>query len=280
MPNLAQFHPQIVHFVIALLIVGVALRLVSLTGRLKFTNAAALTLLLLGTTAAVLAVKSGTDAHGPVERIPGTRDLVIEHEETGKKTRNVFLIVAAVELLAFGLTRKDTLHRYGRYAHVASALLGVYGFFQLLHTAEHGGELVYSYGGGPGLRTGNPKDVERLLMAGLYNQSRVDRREKRPADAAALMNEMARRFPADTAVRFLYAESLLMDTKDYPRALAVLDSITIAPADARLGARKANLTADVYVAMGRADSARAVLAQAATAFPQNTRLKARLDSLK
>ena len=280
MPNLAAFHPQIVHFVIGLLLVGVALRIVSLTGRLKFTNYAALTLLLIGTTAAALAVKSGTDAHGPVERIPGTRDLVLHHEELGEQARNIFLAVAAIELLALGLARKGSLLRYGRFAHVASALAGIWGGVVLYEAAEHGGELVYSYGGGPGLRTGDPKDVERLLMAGLYNQSRVDRREKRGADAAALVNEMARRFPADTTVRFLHAESLLLDAKNFPDAMAVLDSITLAPTDARLGARKATLKADVYLAMGKPDSARAVLAPAVAAFPQNTRLKAKLDSIR
>lgn len=30
MPNIAEFHPQIVHFVVALLFVGVAMRIVTL----------------------------------------------------------------------------------------------------------------------------------------------------------------------------------------------------------------------------------------------------------
>jgi len=279
LPNLAQYHPQIVHFVVGLLIVGVALRIVSLTGRVQFANYAAFTLLLIGTGAAALAVKSGTDAHGPVERIPGTRDLVIEHEELGKQTRNIFLIVIGVELAALVLSRKDALKRYGQFAHVVSGLLGIYGGLRLYHASEHGGELVYSYAGGPGLRTGDPKDVERLLMAGLYNQSRVDRREKHPAAAASLVNEMARRFPTDTTVLFLHAESLLMDAKDYRGALAVLDSIAVAPTDTRMP-RKASLKADVYLAMGKPDSARATLAPVVAAFPQNTRLKAKLDSIK
>ena len=69
--SLAALHPQIVHFVIALLFVGVVLRCVSLTGRAPFTGPAARVLLLVGTGAAVLAVQSGTAAHGPVERVPG-----------------------------------------------------------------------------------------------------------------------------------------------------------------------------------------------------------------
>lgn len=280
MPSLAQFHPQIVHFVIALLIVGVAFRVVSLTGRLRFTSPSAATLLLLGTLAAALAVKSGDDAHGPVERIPGARDLVIEHEEYGERTRNVFLVVAAIELLALGLGRRERVARYVRWAHVASAAVGVFGIVPLYEAAEHGGELVYSYAGGPGLRTGDAQDVERLLLAGLYNQSRIDRREGRAGSAAALVSEMVRRFPADTGVRFLHVESLMLDRRDHRAALAALDSIRVADTDARQRARYATLKADIYLALGLRDSARAALAPAVAAFPQNARLKAKLDSLR
>ena len=280
MPNLASFHPQIVHFVVALLFVGVAARIISLTGWLKFTDHGALTLIVIGTVAAILAVKSGTEAHGPVERIPGARELVIEHEELGKKARNVFLAVAALELIALGLSRRGSVARYFRYTHVASAIIGVFGCFTLYQAAEHGGELVYSYAGGPGLRTGDPKDVERLLIAGLYNQSQLDRKAGRGADAAGLINEMARRLPNDTTVQFLRAESLLRDTKNYPAALAAVDSIGVDPKSARLVARKATLTADIYLASGKPDSARAVLAPVVAAFPQNARLKAKLDSIR
>lgn len=57
MPNLAQLHPQIVHFVVVLMLVGVAFRMVSLTGRFKFTNHAAATLLIVG---AVVAFPAST----------------------------------------------------------------------------------------------------------------------------------------------------------------------------------------------------------------------------
>ena len=52
LPDIGVFHPQVVHFVIALLIAGVVFRLVSLTGKLTFTGPAAAVLLLAGTLAA------------------------------------------------------------------------------------------------------------------------------------------------------------------------------------------------------------------------------------
>ena len=281
MPNLGQFHPQIVHFVVALLLLGVGLRVASLIPRLTFANHAAALLLLIGTGAAVLAVKSGTDAHGPVERIPGVRPAVVKHEELAEEARNIFLGVAALELLALGLARPSLgVDRYVRVAQVASVVVGLFGSFVLYEASEHGGELVYSYGGGPGLRTGNPADVERLLLAGLYNQSREDRKAGHSADAATLIDEMARRFPQNSEVRLLRVESLMLDRKDFAAAVAAADSVALPAMDARLRARQATLKADAYLGMSQPDSARAVLTTAVAAFPQNTRLKAKLDSIK
>lgn len=280
MPNIAAFHPQIVHFVVGLLLVGVALRIVSITGWLKFTNPAATLLLLLGTASAWAAVRSGTDAHAPVERIPGVRAAVMEHEEHGITARNIFLAVAAIELIALAMVRKPTTARYVRYVHVASALVGVFGTLHLYEAAEHGGELVYSYAGGPGLRTGDPKDVERLLMAGLFNQSQADRKAGHRAEAAELIATMAKRFPGDTNVQLLNAESLLIDSKRPADALTAIDAVGIAPADARLRARQATIKADIYLAMGKPDLARSTLAPVVAAFPANIRLKAKMDSIK
>src|SRR2546421_10126908 len=102
MPALAPLHPQIVHFVIALLFCGVVFRWLSVvgSGRLAFTGPAAAGLLLIGTAAAVLAVRSGLAAHGPVERVPGARAAVQDHEAGGTRTRNIFLPVAFLESLA------------------------------------------------------------------------------------------------------------------------------------------------------------------------------------
>lgn len=280
MPNLAANHPQVVHFAIALLLVGVAFRVIALTGLLKFTNHAATTLLLLGTIAAAVSVKSGIDAHGPVERIPGARTAVQEHEEHGIRARNIFYGVAALELLALGLAARTSTQRFARFGYIASALVGLAGSAALYEAGEHGGELVYSYAGGPGLRTGNPEDVDRLLLAGLYNQSVADRKAGNVDASARLVNEMAMRFPADTTIQLLRVESLLLDSGDLPGALAAANAVAVDPKSARFVTRKASLTADIYLAMQMPDSAKAVLAPVVAAFPTNTRIKAKLDSIR
>ena len=157
MPNIGSYHPVIVHFAIVLLIVGAIFRWVSLSGRAAFTGPAAATLLLAGAVAAALAVHSGLDAHGPVERIPGARQAVGDHEEAGEWARNVFLVVAALELAAL-IARRRNLN-VARGALWGSALVCVFGVAALAKAADRGGDLVYNYAGGVGIRSGDTADV-------------------------------------------------------------------------------------------------------------------------
>ena len=78
MPNIGHMHPYVVHIVIGFVIAGCVLRIISLTGKWNWMNQAASTALILGAIASVVAWRSGVDAHGPAERVPGARAAVIE----------------------------------------------------------------------------------------------------------------------------------------------------------------------------------------------------------
>ena len=273
--SMGSFHPQVVHFAIALLIVGVVFRLLSLTGRIAFAGPAASVLLLLGTALAVAAAQTGIAAHGPVERVPGSRDAVVEHEDWGIRARNVFLAVAALEILALVLARRGK----ARPAHLLSGAVGLAGLFCLYEAAEHGGKLVYSYAGGVGIRSGEPEDVARLLLAGLYHQAQLDRTAGRPAEASRLIEEMARRFPDDLEVQMLAAESLLLDGKDAEGAIAALDRISVPEDNRRLVSRHGILRADALQGAGRADEARSVLEALLARYPDSSSVKEKLANL-
>lgn len=281
-PEIASFHPQLVHFVVALLIVGVAARVMSLIplpGRITFVGAMAATLIFLGTIASVLAVRSGLEAHEAVEGIPAIRPVVSEHEEDGERTRNIFLVVSLVEvgILAFA-TRKPVVARGLR---VLSAVVGVVGVVFLFETAEHGGKIVYEYAGGPGLRTGDSSDVRRLLVAGLYNNAVLDRRAGNSEAAATRIEELQRMMPADTGVRILRIQSLVRDRKDPVAALAALDSLAVAPSNRRLYMQKTMLQAEALDLGGQRDSARAVLTALKKEIPQAARrVDAMLEDMK
>ncbi|MFQ5536932.1 MAG: hypothetical protein ACE5GJ_05715 [Gemmatimonadota bacterium] len=304
MPDLGRFHPQVVHFVLGGLILGLPLYWLAFMERLRFLRATASVLLLVGTLAAFVAVKSGEDAHGPAERIPDTRDLVVHHEELGERTRTVFAVILVVELLGLMLARKARASEGSvleveagdtdlagantrRFASLAVrgvvAVAWTAGAFLLYETAEHGGEIVYERAGGVGFQQGRPdRDVPNLLKAGLFHQSRLDREAGRSEDAARLVEEMAARFPESVEVQLVAAESKLVDRQDARGALELLAGTVVPDDNPRLALRKALYTADAYILLNEADSARAALEAVPERYRESRSVQARrerIDSL-
>jgi uncharacterized membrane protein len=266
MPNIGSFHPQLVHFVVALGFAGVALRLVWLTGRPAWTRPAGTTLLLITALASVVAAQSGTDAHESAERIPGVREAVEDHEDLGEDARDLFLLVGLLEVAALATRNRE---RLARGLYVASGVAGVVAAAVLYDAAEHGGRLVYSYAGGIGTRTGDTADVHRLLVAGLYHEARVSRDAGRSDDAARLTDELARQVPNDPNVSLLVIQSTLEDRHDPGAALAALAVLPGPNQNPRFEISKGMLTAKALVAAGRADSAHAVLTALAGKYPNS-----------
>jgi uncharacterized membrane protein len=274
MPSIGSMHPYVVHIVVGFVIAGCVLRIISMTGKWNWMNQAAAAALILGAITSVVAVRSGVDAHGPAERVPGARDAVVEHEEWGERTRNLFLVIAAVEVVGLAMSSRRRLF------HMASTALGVAGLFFIYETAEHGGELVYSYAGGVGLRTGEPEDVGRLLRAGLYHQAMLDRREHRAEAASRLFAEMKARWPNDAEVQVLAAESRFRDANDARGALADLDTALATIQDSRIKRNATLMRAYAFLAIGEKDSARAVVDHLVAESPANARYRALADSIK
>ncbi len=275
MPDIGTLHPQLVHFVIALGLVGVVLRLASLVARAAWLSPAAAALILLSAGASVLAAKSGDDAHPPAERIPGAREAVQLHEHWGERTRNVLLAVAGLELLALGLASR----RAGRPLRFVAAAGGLAAAYCIYRTGDLGGDLVYEYAGGVGTRSGEPEDIDNLLVAGLFHGARLDRDSGRAEASARLIEELARRRPADTSVRLLVIESQLRDRNDPAAALAGLSELQLPP-DHRLAPRHGLLLSEALVASGQVDSARVILSALVQRFPENQALKIALDKLR
>jgi len=276
MPNIGFFHPQIVHFVIVGAGLGIFFRWVSLTGKFKWTNPAATALIVIGAAAAYFAVRSGTDAHGVTERIPGAVRAVQEHEEEGIDLRNLLLVIGALEL-AFLV---PALGKWRKFGMMATAALGVWGAFEIYETGQAGGELVYSYAGGIGTRSGDTTDVNNLLKAGLYHRAALSRAQKNDAGAAAGYAELAAKFPEDQTAQIMGAESLIIDKKDFAGALTALAKIPM-PADTARTYRRYQLAkVDAYIGAGKKDSARMILEPMAAKAPANKALQDRLEKAK
>ncbi len=298
MPDIGRFHPQIVHFVVVGGVLGLPLYWLAFVRKFRVLRLTGTILLVVATAASWVAVKSGSQAHELAERIPGVGAAVRKHEELGEDTRDLFTGVLLLELIALGLAwkaggpersvmdvevgdmgaaRVSTMRFAATAVRVVVGITWTFGALVLFETAEHGGDVVYSYAGGVGMRTGNPADVKHLLIAGLYNQSRLERTNGNHADAARLVEEMRIQEPDDPAVRLLWAESLIQDRQDGRAALDVLDSI---PAqDPRTQVRVALTASSAYQLLGMTDSARAVLQSVPERWRQSRFVQERLKEL-
>lgn len=268
MVDIAVYHPQITEFTVVFLMTGVVTRWISLTGKFQFTRPAATTLLLLGTLAAILAVHSGTQAHEAAERVPGIGAAVNAHEDAAHWAQNVFLVVALIELAALALVFRPAARRW---VEVVSAVVGLAGAAALFKAADRGGDLVFDWAGGVGIRSGDSADVGHLLTAGLYEQAMTARKAKRPGEADTLLTLLATLRPADPFVALVHAQSLLEDRKDPKAALAALDAIAV-PDTGFMKARVGFAKVDVFSRSGMMDSARATLTALGRQYADNPRI--------
>lgn len=277
MPSIAAVHPQVVHFAIALVVAGVAFRLISLTGRFAFTGPAATAMVLAGTLATVVAVRSGLDAHGPAERVPGARAAVVEHEEWGLRARNAVLAVAALEIAVLALARRKAAA--ARMAAMGSGAVGIVACGLMVLAGGHGGELVYDYAGNVGIRSGNPAHVGNLLLAGLYHQAQADRQAGRAVEGAALVDLAAARFPDNLEVQLLAIEWTIDVKRDPASALQRLDALLVPQPETRLRIRAGLARANALAAGGNVEAARQVLTTLKAEHPTSQGVQRRLDEL-
>lgn len=299
MPDIGSFHPQIVHFVVVGGVLGLPLYWLAFVRKLRPLRLTATILLVVTTASAWVAVESGQQAHELAERIPGVGAAVRKHEELGEDTRDLFSGVLLLELVALGLAwkaggaertlmdvevgdvgaaRASTMQFASMAMRVVVGITWAFAALVLFEAAEHGGDVVFDYAGGVGMRTGGDSaDVQHLLIAGLYNQSRFERRRGNHEDAARLVEEMRRQEPDDPAVRLLWAESLIQDKKDARAALAALDSI---PAeDPRTQVQVALSASSAYQLLGMTDSARVALQDVPERGRQSRMVQQRLKEL-
>lgn len=164
----------------------------------------------------------------------------MEHEEWGERTQAMLLIVGAFEILGLVIRRSPKV----KLVHGAAALAGLAAVFCVYEAGEHGGELVYGYAGGVGVRSGDPEDVQRLLLAGYYHQALAERAAGRADQAAALFSAAAAQFPSDPEVRMLEAESTLRDRKNPQAALDQLARINPPAGNRFIASQLASLQAD------------------------------------
>lgn len=159
MEFIAQFHPKVVHFAIALLLVYALLEAIGAILKKDFFTNAAFVILILGVLGGFASLITGEQAAQVAEKWDdiGT-DVIIpfnaieEHENYATITFFYFLgmtILRTFFAINFQKKKKWSEHfNKVRYGFVVLAIIGCYFVYE---TGEHGGKLVYKHGVGTDL---------------------------------------------------------------------------------------------------------------------------------
>lgn len=143
-----HLHPMIVHFPIALLIVGLVFDLAGLFIKKEFFSTAGFYLLILGTLGIVAAYFSGDFAGDGISEAGPLKQALETHEDAA--VISLWLFAASV-LLRGVLVWKKKYTGIFKYAAIALIVLGV---LSVARTGYYGGQLVFKHAAGVQLSIG------------------------------------------------------------------------------------------------------------------------------
>ncbi len=147
MEFLAQYHPKVVHFAIALLSVYVLLEFIGVVFKKDFFSKAAHLILFLGVLSTLSAVLTGNQALDVANKWENQGAMIpfhaiSEHQESANWAVWFFSILLILRTMA---VLKKKFAGYIKYVFLVLAIVGM---FIIYRTGELGGKLVYKYGVG------------------------------------------------------------------------------------------------------------------------------------
>jgi|SRR5665647_253902 len=137
----SHLHAMIIHFPIALLLVGFLSEVISLITKKEFYKRAGLYLLILGALGTISAYLSGNAAGEGIEEGPLAKAMEL-HEQAATISLWLTIITAVVYLSIFILKYKKS------WARIISVLLFAALIGAIARTGYLGGQLVYKHGAG------------------------------------------------------------------------------------------------------------------------------------
>ena len=138
---LAELHPKIVHFPIALLSTYAMFEILGILLKKEYINKCAFLLLCLGVIASFFAVLSGNDAFSAFQLWTKESTAVLnEHQKYATFLLWFSLIICALRFL---LTLKK---KFNGYKKLMFLIFSLFILFLVYKTGEHGGKLVSKFG--------------------------------------------------------------------------------------------------------------------------------------
>lgn len=143
-PN--PLHPAVVHFPIALLLLGSVAAILAVFLRRWHLPVFAAVLLVFGAAGAAVATATGDEAAERVGDISEAGEKGLEHhEDWGEMTRNIAIAAALLSVVAALTANKRTV---GVAFSILTALCALAAAYAVAQTGHYGGELVYRHGAG------------------------------------------------------------------------------------------------------------------------------------
>lgn len=142
MEFLAELHPQIVHFPIAILILYSVLEIIGILFNNEFLQKTSFLLLVIGVVSAVGAVLTGNQAaeFAKLNSDLPIATLIEDHETDATITLWYYF---AILILRTYLTLKKKFEGILKFVFIPLVLIGCYLIYE---TGDYGGKLVYEYG--------------------------------------------------------------------------------------------------------------------------------------
>ena len=143
-----HLHPMIVHFPIALLIVGFLSDLIGAFFKKEFFSKAGFYLLILGTAGVIAAYLSGNIAGDGVSEAGALKQALENHEEAAELSLWLMVIASVVRI---GIV---VFKKYTGMFKWAAIVLFFAGILSIARTGYYGGELVFKHAAGVQLNLG------------------------------------------------------------------------------------------------------------------------------
>jgi len=139
-------HPAVVHFPIALLLVGAAFAVAAVFFRRWHFPLFAAILLSLGSLGAVVASATGEGEEEKVEHsMPSAEPALEEHAGWGETARNAGILATLLAVAAVFFVSRPAI---GRPLSLVTALVAIGAAYAVMQAGHLGGELVYRHGAG------------------------------------------------------------------------------------------------------------------------------------
>jgi len=160
----SHLHPVIIHFPIALLIIGFLADIIGMVFKKEFFTKAGFYLLILGTIGVIAAYLSGNIAGEGVEEAGSLKQALENHEHAAELSLWLMVAAAVVRLAVVAAKKYTGVFKY------AALVLFLAGVLSIIRTGYYGGELVYKHAAGvqfnlgfdfnsPGTQT--PEEVQK-----------------------------------------------------------------------------------------------------------------------